>query len=152
VQLIVMPDSADPQPVPSFVLRRTVEDYIRRRCPASMAGQVYVVAPDYQPVGVIAEIAPVDPDRAGPTVDAVLAAASAFLHPLTGGPEGHGWALGRDVYLSDIARVIGGVTGVDHVRTLELLLDGTPHGQVVSVPAGRIVVAGELTIELVGGD
>lgn len=152
VRVIIMPDSAEPQPVPSFVLRREVEDFLRRRCPASMVGNVTVVAPDYQPVGVVAEIAPVDPDNAGPTVDAVRAAAAAFLHPLTGGPEGHGWALGRDVYLSDLANAIGGVAGVDHVRTLELLLDGTPHGQVVPVPPGRIVVAGELTIRLAGGE
>jgi hypothetical protein len=152
VQLIVMPDSTDPQPVPSFGLRRQVEQYIAQRCPASMAGQVYVFGPEYQPVGVFAEIVPADPDAAGVVIDAVTTATSQFLHPLTGGPDGSGWAFGRDVYLSDLARVIGGVSGVDHVRILELLLDGTPHGQVVQVPPGRIVVAGELTIRLAGGD
>ncbi len=152
VQLIVMPDSADPQPVPSFGLRRQVEQYVGQRCPTSMAAQVYVTGPDYQPVGVFAEIVPVDPDSAGVVIDAVLAATRQFLHPLTGGPDGTGWAFGRDVYLSDLARVIGGVSGVDHVRILELLLDGTPHGQVVAVPAGRIVVAGDLNIRLAGGE
>jgi hypothetical protein len=150
VRLIVMPASADPRPIPSFGLRRQVENYLRRRCPASMAGQIYVAAPDYQPVGVLAEIVPIDLDAAGPTIDAVLAAVGTFLHPLTGGPEGTGWALGRDVYRSDLARVIGGVTGVDHVRTLELLLDGTALGQVVPVATDRIVVAGDLTVRLTG--
>jgi hypothetical protein len=153
VRLIIMPDSADPRPAPSFGLRRQVEQYLRRRCPASMAGQVYVAAPDYQAVGVFAEVVPSDPDSGGPVVDAVKAATAAFLHPLTGGPEGTGWAFGRDVYLSDLARVMGGVPGVDHIRTLELLLDGTPHGQVVTVPPGRIVVAGDLSaIRLAGGE
>ncbi len=150
VRLIVMPTSADPRPVPSFGLRRQVENHLRRRCPASMAGQIYVAAPDYQPIGVLAEIVPVDLDAAGPTVDAVQAAAGAFLHPLTGGPDGTGWALGRDVYRSDLARVIGGVPGVDHVRTLELLLDGTALGQVVPVAPDRIVVAGNITVRLAG--
>ncbi|MDT5209429.1 MAG: hypothetical protein QOF67_1844, partial [Mycobacterium sp.] len=150
VRLIVMQASADPRPIPSFGLRRQVENYLRRRCPASMAGQIYVAAPDYQPVGVLAEIVPIDLDAAGPTIDAVLAAVGTFLHPLTGGPEGSGWALGRDVYRSDLARVIGEVTGVDHVRTLELLLDGTALGQVVPVAADRIVVAGDITVRLAG--
>jgi hypothetical protein len=117
-----------------------------------MAGQVHVVGPDYQPVGVFAEIRPVDLDTAGPTIDAVLATVRAFLHPVTGGPESTGWAFGRDVHLSDLARIIGGVDGVDAVRTLELLLDGAPHGQVVPIPAGRIVVAGTLTVRLAGGE
>ena len=152
VRLIVLPDSPDARPVPSFGLRRAVEKHIVRRCPASMAGRVYVTAPDYQPVGVYAEIVPVDPDEAGVVIDSAVAAAGGFLHPLTGGPEGAGWAFGRDVYLSDLARVIGGVAGVDHIRILELLLDDAPHGQVVSVAPGRIVVAGELTVRLAGGE
>lgn len=152
VRLIVMPDSADPRPVPSFGLRRQVERYIRQRCPASMAGQVFAVAPDYQPVGVFAELTPVDVDEAAPTIDAATAAVLTFLHPLLGGPDGTGWAFGRDVYLSDLARVIGSVPGVDHVSSLELLLDGSPHGQLVQIPAGRIVVAGDVTIRLAGGE
>jgi hypothetical protein len=152
VQLIVMPGSAAPQPMPSFDLRREVQQYVTQRCPASMAGQVYVTGPDYQPVGVFAEVVPVDPDSAGLVVDAVRAATSQFLHPLTGGPDGTGWAFGRDVYLSDLARVIGDVSGVDYVRILELLLNGTPHGQVVPVPAGRVVAAGDINIRLAGGE
>jgi hypothetical protein len=152
VRVIVMPESVEPRPMPSFELRREVEQYLRRRCPASMTGNVVVAAPDYQPVGVLAEITPANLDDAGPTVDAVTAVVVAFLHPLHGGPDGTGWAFGRDVYLSDLARVIGAVTGVDHVRTLELLVDGAPCGQVVTVPPDRIVVAGTLAVRLAGGE
>ena len=152
VRVIVVPDAQEPQPMPSFELRRAVQNYVRRRTPASMAGQVWVVAPDYQPIGVVAEVTPIDIDDSGPTFDRVTLAVRAFLHPLTGGPEGTGWAFGRDVYLSDLANVIGGVTGVDHVNNLELLLDGAPHGQVVTVPPDRIVVAGDVTVRLAGGE
>jgi hypothetical protein len=150
--VIIMPDSADPRPVPSFGLRRQVQQYIRVRCPASMSGHVSVAAPDYLPVGVFAEVVPVDLDDAGASIDAALAATRGFLHPLTGGPDGTGWAFGRDVYLSDLARVLGGVPAIDHVRTLDLVLDGAPNGQVVRIPEGRIVVAGTLAIRLAGGE
>jgi hypothetical protein len=152
VRLVVVPDSPDPRPTPPFGLRRQVENYIRRRCPASMTGHLSVAGPDYHPVGVLAEIVPVDVDDAGPVIDAVVEAAGQFLHPITGGPEGTGWAFGRDVYLSDVANVIGGVAGVDYVRTLELLFDRTPRGQVVQVPPERIVAAGDITIRLAGGE
>lgn len=152
VRVIVLPDSADPRPTPSFGLRRTVEAHLRRRSPASLAGRVFVSGPDYQPVGVVAEIMPVDQDQAGPVAASATAAVRAFLHPLTGGPQGHGWGFGRDVHSSDLARVLAETPGVDFVRTLELLADDVPVGDVVAVPPGRIVVAGEIRISLAGGE
>ena len=44
VRVIIVPQSFDPRPTPSFGLRREVENYLRARCPASMARRVTVVA------------------------------------------------------------------------------------------------------------
>ena len=71
-----------------------------------------------------------------------------FLHPLRGGPEGRGWEIGRDVFLSDVASVLERVEGVDFVKELSLLLDGNPQGERVSIPDDRIVVAGRLKLKL----
>ena len=79
--------------MPSFGLRRAVEAHLRRRSAASMAGRVFVTGPEYHPVGVQAELMPADLDSGGP-VAAAAAAVRAFLHPLTGGPQGQGWAFG----------------------------------------------------------
>lgn len=152
VRVIIMPDSAEPRPMPSFGLRRAVEAHLRRRSAASMAGRVFVTGPEYHPVGVQAELMPADLDSGGPVAAAAAAAVRAFLHPLTGGPQGQGWAFGRDVHASDVARVLTGVDGVDYVRTLLLLADDTPVGDVVPVPPGRIVVAGDIRISLAGGE
>lgn len=152
VRVIILPDSAEPRPVPSFGLRRTVQAHLRRRSPASMAGRVFVIGPDYHPVGVQAEIMAMDLDGAGPVATAAAAAVRAFLHPLTGGPQGQGWGFGRDVHASDVASVITGIVGVDFVRTLILLADDTPAADLVAVPAGRIVVAGDVRISLAGGE
>jgi Baseplate J-like protein len=150
VKVIVMPQSGDPRPAPSFELRRQVREFLSARLPASMAGQVSVAAPDYQPIGVSAVVVAEDPGVAGPVVGAAEAAIRAFLHPLTGGPEGQGWPFGRDVFISDVARVLESVPGVDFVPTLELLLDGTPRGERVDVPPDRIVVAGPIRILAAG--
>jgi len=40
---------------------------------------------------------------------------------LTGGPQGAGWVFGRNVYESEIYRVIEDVTGVSHVKSLRLI-------------------------------
>jgi hypothetical protein len=149
VRLTIMPQSQDPQPQPSFGLRRLVESYVKVRAPAAIAHQVTVGGPHYLPIGVEASIAPLDPTEAGSTVAGVQAELAAFLHPLTGGPEGRGWPFGRDVFLSDVAAVIESVHGVDYAGTINLLLDGTPRGEMIAVPPDRIVVAGTLRITLV---
>lgn len=150
VKLVIVPNSEDAQPQPSFELRHQVQAFLAARMPAAASGHVAVTGPDYLPIGVRAVVAPVDPSAGGPVRDAVIAALEVFLHPLIGGPDGAGWPFGRDVYLSDVAVLLEGVAGVDHVETLDLLLDGTPRGEVVAVPPDRIVVAGTLRISLTG--
>ena len=118
--------------------------------PASMGGQISIASPDYLSVGVQAIIAPISAGKGGPVLAAARQALLAFLHPLTGGPEGDGWPFGRDVYLSDVAAILEAVPGVDYVTSLILLLEGTPQGERVEVPPSRIVAAGDLRLSLVG--
>ena len=73
-----------------------------------------------------------------------------FFHPLLGGPDGRGWPFGRSVYLSDVARLLESVAGVDYVRQLELLLNLIPSGDSVSVPPERLVAAGPMLIVMEG--
>lgn len=150
VKLVIMPHSHEPRPQPSFELRRQVGAFLTARMPASAVGHLSVVGPTYLEVGIVAVIVPKRLDRAGPLLEAVTNALQRFLNPLHGGPEGKGWPFGRDVYLSDVAALLESVTGMDYVKTLELILNGTPHGEVVAVPQDRIVVAGPLRVSLAG--
>jgi hypothetical protein len=45
-----------------------------------------------------------------------------FLHPLTGGPDGQGWAFGRRPHHSDLSALLEKVGGVDHIRSLSVTL------------------------------
>lgn len=152
VKVIIVPQSQEPQPQPSFGLRRQVRDYLAARMPAAIASQIAVEGPDYLPIGVEAVVVPTDPAAGGVVFAAVTARLNQFLHPLTGGPLGDGWPFGRDVYLSDVAAVLEHVAGVDYVATLNLLLDGTPRGERIDVPGDRIVVVGPLRITLQGSE
>jgi hypothetical protein len=147
VKLIIVPWGQEPQPQPSFGLRRQVQDFVQARAPAAIAG-LFVTGPTYLPVGVAAVVAPVDLGQAGPVGVAVRQALEAFFHPLTGGPGGGGWPFGRAVYLSDVAAVLETLPGVDYVQELELLLEGTPQGEQVAVPLDRIVVAGPMQVRI----
>ena len=137
--------------MPSSGLRDEVRAYLEQRAPAEIAGarNIQVIGPTYLPVDVTATLAPKDPTQAGTVEQAALAALAKFLHPLYGGPDGLGWELGRGVYASDVAGVLGNVNGVDFVSELALSVNGVLQGDHVQVPAGQIVVAGQLLITLV---
>jgi uncharacterized phage protein gp47/JayE len=151
VSLIIIPESQDPRPMPSAGLRDDVRTYIALRAPGDLAasGQINVIGPIYFPVDVDAAIAAKDPKRAGTVEQAARAALEDFLHPLHGGPSGQGWDLGRGVYLSDVASALGNVPGVDYVDRLSLSVNGQLRGDHVEVSSEQIVVAGQITLNLI---
>ena len=151
VTVMIIPQSTDPQPTPSAGLRQDVLDYLVACAPADVtaAQAISVVGPVYLPVDVSATLAPVDPAEAGTVEQNALNALAAFLNPLTGGPGGLGWDVGRALYTSDVAAVLGDVAGVDYVQDLALYVNGALQGGQVQVPLGQIVVAGQLKVSLV---
>jgi len=98
---------------------------------------------------VSATVAPNDSQETGAIEKAVLDALAAFLNPLTGGPNGQGWEVGRGLYASDISTVIANVDGVDYVERLALFVNGVLQNDQVNVPEGQIIVAGELMVSMV---
>lgn len=153
VTLIIIPNSQDARPWPSYGLREQVRRYIAERAPATLAGAegIYVTGPQYQPVDVTARLVPTDLSQAGAVDSAARAALLEFFHPLRGGPSRTGWEPGRTVYLSDVAALLERVTGMDYVEELALLVDGGLQGEHVPIPAGRLAVAGVLVIQVIGG-
>jgi hypothetical protein len=149
--VIIVPQSQDAQPQPSFELRQIVHGFLTLRAPATVSAlNIAVIGPTYLPVGVAGILVPRDVSTAGNIAQAATAALQAFLHPLTGGPDGDGWAFGRGVFASDVAAILEAIPGVDHTEFLELQLNGTPAGDSVTVPSDRMVVAGPLFIEVRG--
>lgn len=151
VTLLIIPQSSDPQPVPSFGLREEVRTYLASRAPAGLAesGHIEVTGPNYLSIDVDATIAPKDVTQAGVVEEAARTAIAEFLNPLHGGPDGQGWDLGRGLFLSDIAGVLANVAGIDYVEELSLAVNGTLQGNSVSVPPDQIVVAGQIRLKLV---
>ncbi|HKP29506.1 MAG TPA: hypothetical protein VJU15_08880, partial [Gemmatimonadales bacterium] len=126
--------------------------FMAARAPAAIARHIAVIPALYFPVGVDVIVSPRHPALSGPVVDAVKGALARFLHPLTGGPEERGWPFGRDVYASDLCAALESLADLDHVDSMSLLVAGSPVGDHVAVPEDRIVVAGDLTVRLAGGD
>ncbi len=152
VTVAIVPRSADAQPWPTFELRDEVRRFLVARAPRTIANQIAVIPPLYLPVGVEAVITVKDPTTSGDVVASVRDKLTRFLNPLTGGPHGKGWPFGRDVFLSDVAAILGSMPALDYVEALTLVDAGTPVSDRVRVPADRLVVAGRITLRLSGGE
>ena len=137
VSTIVIPWSANPAPQPSLDLLETVKDYLdARRAPV---GRLVILGPTYSRVSVRLQVVPMvgwPPDELASECQRRIAE---FLHPLTGAPEGGGWAVGRQPHRSDIYGLLDGIDGVDFVRGLRVSVDA-PTGMPIIVVAGTISV------------
>lgn len=154
VTLVILPQSAEPRPYPSFGLREQVRKFIEQRSAAdvAMAHQIYVTGPQYQAIGVEVTLSPLDPTDAGAVEQRARSALETFLHPLLGGPEGRGWQPGRNVFLSDVATVLERVAGVDFAKDLALLVNGARQREQVKVAEDWTVVAGKIRIKMQPGE
>ncbi len=137
VSTIVIPRSTDPCPQPSLDLLSRVKEYLDAR--RSPAGRLVMVGPTYTRVSVRLQVIP----TVGWSPDAVASECkrriAEFLHPLTGGADGCGWALGQRPHRSDLYGLLDTVDGVDFVRRLVLSID-VPTGMPIIVAAGTIAV------------
>jgi uncharacterized phage protein gp47/JayE len=148
VTVVIMPELDTPQPVPSSGLIAAVQRYLDLR--RIVCTRIVVAPPQYLTVTITTRIA-LTFGASGPRVQqSVRQALNTFLDPRTGGPKGFGWPFGRDVYRSEIMKVIQDTPGVDHVISLSLSSDQgvTPSGN-LSVGATWLVTPGQHRIETI---
>ncbi len=150
VTVVIIPASAEARPYPTRGLRQRVRDFVAARASTSLSDPeaLVVTGPDYAPVDVSATLVPWLFSEAGEVEKAARASLSAFLHPLTGGPDGQGWDLGRGVHLSDVAAVLERTPGLDHARDVALTAAGVPQGESAAIAPTSIVAAGEISFTI----
>jgi hypothetical protein len=112
---------------------------------------VHVVGPVYVPLTVTATLHPAAVAASDDLPGKAQAALDALFDPLTGGPDGSGWPVGRDVLRSETLAVLAGLPGMRYVDGLGLSTpsDSEPRcgnlplcpGQFVDSQIHRITVA-----------
>jgi Baseplate J-like protein len=145
---VILPNMPVPRPTPSFGLLRTVAAYLQHK--RVIGTRVVVVAPDYLEVSVRAKVKAFGGVSRNGLQQKIVTALNNFLHPLTGGPDGTGWPLGRDLYRSEVMQLIDQVVGVDNVIALELIADncGPQCGNICLGPT-QLIAAGNHVIEVI---
>jgi hypothetical protein len=134
VTVLIVPRVERGRPVPSIELKKQVKSDLRKRTPATVVDtdpeRLVVRGPSYVDIAVSASIYTI---RTG-SLTALEARATRtveqFLHPLSGGFDGEGWAFGELPCLSDLYALLRAVEGVEYVDDLSMTFTGNIHEQI----------------------
>lgn len=152
VRLILIPQSSEARPAPSLALTESVLAYLRARAPAGIGGGLQIDPPDYVRVGIRADVVPLRAEEAAVVEARVRQRLAAYLHPLSGGPDGTGWDFGVPVDLSAVASLLESTAGVNYVPFLQLQADGAVYADQVPVGSDALVAAGDHQLKILLGD
>jgi hypothetical protein len=145
VSLIVVPQSEEARPCPSFELRRTVKDFLRRRSASVLASgeRIVIRSPDYVEVGVEADIFVTSLEQAAATEAKARARLETLLHPLRGGSDGSGWEFGRPIWQSDVFSALEGIEEIDRVENLRFRVRGSATANRVDIGPNELLASGQ---------
>jgi hypothetical protein len=122
VSVLVVPTrGADPLPRPDAALLADLAAFLEPR--RLITTRLHVVGPRYVPVRLGADLVVHDDAPPDAAVADARAALTAFLDPLTGGPEGEGWPFGRPVWVSEVYAVLAAVPLVAYVEGVTVQSD-----------------------------
>ena len=145
VSVLILPQPQHPQEVqlqPSAELRANVKRFLDRR--RLITTRLHVVGPQYVPISLDIAVAAAPRTEAQQVRDTITERLQQFFHPLTGGEQGNGWPIGRNVYKSELFQCIEAVAGVDHVNTI--VMNGDPSRQVIELAENELPYINTITI------
>lgn len=132
VTVVIVPDSDDPNPMPSSGMLRTVCAYLNLR--RLLTTELFVIPPTYQLVSTHAEIIVANSADLAQVKTGVEAALLKYFHPLHGGDDGRGWPFGGPIFFSRVYQQILQVAGVDRIEKVQITLDGQTYPECQDVP------------------
>lgn len=132
VTVIVVPDSADPEPRPSEGTLRTVCAHLDQR--RLLTTEVYVAPPTYQEVSVAVDLVAEDSADLAAVQRATEQSLLDYFHPLRGGETGLGWPFGGTIQFSRTFHRVLAIAGVSSVNRLTITVDGVEAPECRDVP------------------
>ncbi|HEY1902798.1 MAG TPA: putative baseplate assembly protein [Terracidiphilus sp.] len=133
--LVVPNDPTTPQgPVPDAAFLESVCTYLEPR--RLLTTEVHVVAPDYQDLSVSVGFDIVPGKDIATVTEAIKTAIANYLSPLTGGPSGTGWPLGKPVIDGELLAQAARVDGISDIQSVSIW-DGS-NNAITTLPIANI--------------
>ncbi|GAB3023304.1 putative baseplate assembly protein [Natronobiforma cellulositropha] len=127
VTLLIVPETDQPKPIPSVDLTKRVEETMRERAPAVVVGEgrsrLTVRGPTYVETSVEATVEIKSAESVTDVKEQIEAELAAFIHPLSGGPEGDGWEIGSVPAPSVFAAHVEQLETVNRVERISVTFD-----------------------------
>jgi predicted phage baseplate assembly protein len=150
VSVIVVPDAQDTetQPTPSEGTLRTVCAYLDAR--RVLTTELFVLKPSYQQVRIRADIVARDNADVAEVHDTIVQKLVDYFHALRGGEDGQGWPFGGTIHYSRVYQHVFGVSGVDSIASLVIVLNDEEMKECTDVPiaANGLLYSGEHQISV----
>jgi len=122
VTLLIVPDTDSERPTPSREVQHRVRQAVSKAAPARLTGgdqsRIAVRGPTYAPVSVEATVRSTGLRILSEHKRAIESALSAYLHPLTGGPNGTGWSFGEPPTVEGVESCLRSIETVEAVTEL----------------------------------
>jgi predicted phage baseplate assembly protein len=136
VTVLVIPnDPTTPQgPVPDGAFLQAVCDYLEPR--RLLTTEIHVVGPDYQDLSVSVGFDMLPGKDVATVTQAINTAISTYLSPLSGGPAGTGWPLGKPVIPSELLAQAARVDGISDIEAVSMW-DGSGN-PITTLPISNI--------------
>jgi predicted phage baseplate assembly protein len=143
ITVIVVPNSEEPNPIPSEGTLRTVCAYLDQR--RILTTEVYVVRPTYQQVKIDVEVIIKDNADLAEVKPAIEESLLNYFHPLKGGEDDQGWPFGATIFYSRVHQRVFAVPGVQTIKRLTIYLDGeeAPECRDVDLKPGALAFSTE---------
>jgi hypothetical protein len=104
--------------VPDSAFLQSVCNYLEPR--RLLTTEVHVVGPDYQDLSVSVGFDIVPGKDVATVTQAICAAITNYLSPLTGGPNGTGWPLGKPVIDGELLAQAARVDGISDIEGVSM--------------------------------
>ena len=122
ITVVIVPWLPPQRPYPSAELRQLVQSHLDRR--TQLGTRIVVTGPTYRAVAIHALVRALPGAHVSAVRERIGVTLAAFFDPLHGGSDGTGWPFGRAVFRSEVLQVLADTAGVDHVMSLQIVLDG----------------------------
>ncbi|MEW6572472.1 MAG: putative baseplate assembly protein [Bacillota bacterium] len=143
VTLLVVPSSKERKPQLTPQMKKQIEDYLKARisCVVLAAGRLQVSGPVYVELTLRTKVVTRDIGKVSAVENEALERVNTFLHPLTGGDRGKGWDFGEAPCLGDLYALLEGITGVDYVKDVSVLVKtGAREAEVTAARTAAIEI------------
>lgn len=163
VTVVIVPDSQRAKPVPSVELTQRVQKTLTERAPATLterpSGGVLVRGPRYATVSVTVTVRADGVESVSVLTDTITDRLDRYLHPLSGGPDGDGWAFGALPTLDGLTDHVTEAAGVEAVREIRMQVTAseeewtvTPGSRPPGLDPDMLVCAGEQDVSVTTGE